>query len=131
LFPFSSTWRMRHRNGEWRWILCRAITIRDGAGAPARLLAVFTDTTDQVAAEQRQRALATAIPDLMLRVRADGVVLDEKRAASGSMLLSGPVVGQALVDAAGDQPWARRAVAAVRQAIEGGEVVCDECAGPA
>src|SRR3954465_5171666 len=75
-WPFSHAFRMRHRTGEWRWILCRAVTVRDANAAPMRVVAVFGDITERMRAEQRQRALASAIPDLLLRVRADGTVLD-------------------------------------------------------
>ncbi|MBC8133137.1 MAG: PAS domain S-box protein [Deltaproteobacteria bacterium] len=53
LWPFAHTWRMRHKNGDWRWALCRAVTIRDARGAPVRCVGVFTDVTDQVLAERR------------------------------------------------------------------------------
>jgi PAS domain S-box-containing protein len=125
-FPLACTWRMAHRNGEWRWVLCRGLAIRDAEGVATHLLAIFTDITEQVHAEERQKALATAVPDLMVRVRRDGLVLDEKRDAAGG-LLPGPAVGRWLTEAAGNQLWSHQAVAAVGQAVESGEVVCQEC----
>jgi serine phosphatase RsbU (regulator of sigma subunit) len=117
---------MRHRNGEWRWVLCRGLAIRDAEGVATHLLAIFTDITEQVHAEERQKALATAVPDLMLRLRRDGLVLDEKREAVGG-LLPGPAVGLWLTEAAGDHAWSHHAVAAVGQAVDTGKMVCQEC----
>jgi PAS domain S-box-containing protein len=128
-WPFAASWRMRHRNGEWRWILCRAITVRDGGGIATRLLAIFTDINDQVRAEERQKALTTALPDLMLRLRTDGLVLDEKRASGAVDLLAGPGIGQPLFAVARAGEWAQHAVALVREAVESGGVMCRECAG--
>lgn len=128
LWPFIHSWRMRHHNGSWRWILCRAKCESDGPGKPRRLLALFTDIQDQVTAEERQKALLTALPDRILRLDRGGVVLDEKRAAGGGPLLPAVVVGQSLVAAVpGAEIWPREAVAAVREAIDGGEIVEREC----
>jgi PAS domain S-box-containing protein len=77
-WAFCHTWRMRHANGEWRSILCRVVTARDAAGKPRRMVGIFSDVTDKVRAEERQRALVSAIPDLLLRIGSDGAVLDRK-----------------------------------------------------
>lgn len=99
IWPFSHTWRMRHENGQWRFILCRAATLRDGDGRPSRLVAVFSDITDRVQAEERHRALTTALPDLLLRLGADGTLLDVKapegRPPAG---LTWPEAGQTLAE---------------------------------
>jgi PAS domain S-box-containing protein len=76
-WPFCNTFRMRHQNGEWRWILCRAVSARDESGKPRRLIGVFSDITDRVRAEERQRALVRAVPDFLLRLDARGIVLDQ------------------------------------------------------
>src|SRR4029453_14605724 len=78
IWPFAHTWRMRHAYDGWRWLLVRAVTARDASSRPLRLVAVFSDITDRVRAEERQRALASAVPDLLMRVRADGTVADVK-----------------------------------------------------
>lgn len=53
LWPLSHTWRMRHKNDDWRWFLGRAVTLQDGKSVPLRCICVFTDVTDQVLAEQQ------------------------------------------------------------------------------
>jgi len=124
-WPFAHSWRMRHQNGEWRWILCRATSERDEREVATRLLAVFTDINDQVAAEQRQKALATAIPDLMLRIRGDGLVLDEKQAAAPNPRFPRVEVGQTLT--AASEAWSGELIGAVAEAVASGQIVQREC----
>ena len=121
VWPFSDRWRMRHRNGDWRWMLCRSVIIRSPDGSPRRAVSVYTDITDQVRAEERYRALAEAIPDAILRIRSDGLVLDEK---PGSLdLVDLNVVGGKLLDWAKDRAWAEKTLEAVVTASRTGEVV--------
>ena len=125
-WPFSHGWRMRHRNGEWRWILWRATSLRDASGIPTLLLALCTDITDQMRAEERQKALVTAVPDLMLRLRIDGLVLDEKEAALAHPLPFAITIGQLLLgDRTGDG-WVAQTIETVRLAVASGDVVSRE-----
>jgi PAS domain-containing protein len=64
-WPFAHTWRMRHRAGEWRSVLGRAVTLRDQDGCPVRTVMVCGDVTDQVRVEQRMQELAAAVPALL------------------------------------------------------------------
>jgi len=43
---FESEHRLRHRNGTYRWVLCRAAAVRNEAGAATRIAGSFTDITD-------------------------------------------------------------------------------------
>ncbi|HEY4249454.1 MAG TPA: transporter substrate-binding domain-containing protein [Lacunisphaera sp.] len=45
--PFVHTARYLHLNGSVRWLLCRADTLRDAGGAPARMVGSYSDVTDQ------------------------------------------------------------------------------------
>jgi PAS domain S-box-containing protein len=112
-WPFSHTWRMRHHSGDWRWISCRTATLRDPQMRPVRLVGFFSDITDRVRAEERQRALASAIPDLLLRIGADGLIRDvkapERELAAG---LEMPRVGQPLSSWAAAGPWHDQVAAA-------------------
>ena len=71
LWPFAHTWRMRHKNGEWRWSLCRAVTLSDHRGVSVRCVGVFTDVTDQVEAQRRLTELKRR-NDLLLASTGDG-----------------------------------------------------------
>jgi PAS domain S-box-containing protein len=126
VWPFSDRWRMRHRNNDWRWMLCRSVIIRAADGSPRRAVSVYTDITDQVRAEERYRALANGIPDSILRIREDGLVLDEKPGCAPLDLLGETAVGRQLLDWAKDRSWAEKTLAAVVTASRSGELVVFE-----
>jgi signal transduction histidine kinase len=107
VWPFSHRWRLRHRNAR-------------------RAVSVYTDITDQVRAEERYRALATGIPDAILRIRNDGLVLDEKPGAMPVELLGEAAAGRQLLEWAQDRAWAEKTLAAVATAARSGEVVVFE-----
>ncbi|GBD31669.1 Cyclic di-GMP phosphodiesterase Gmr [bacterium HR33] len=44
-------YRLRHRSGEYRWMLCRGLAARDSTGKAYRIAGVQTDITDRKAAE--------------------------------------------------------------------------------
>ncbi len=71
LWPFEHTWRMRHKNGEWRWLLGRAGTLHDRQGTPQRCVCVFTDVTNQVSAQRRLAELKRR-NDLLLSSTGEG-----------------------------------------------------------
>jgi diguanylate cyclase (GGDEF)-like protein/PAS domain S-box-containing protein len=48
---FESEHRLRHRNGGYRWVLCRAAAVRDASGAATRIAGSFTDVTDAKVAD--------------------------------------------------------------------------------
>ena len=73
LWPLSHTWRLRHKSGEWRWSLCRAITTQDEQGVPLRCLLVFTDVTEQVESERRLSELKRR-NELLLTSAGEGFV---------------------------------------------------------
>ncbi len=50
---YECTHRLRHHNGEWRWILAHGrIMERDPDGTPRRMLGIHLDVTDQVKRRQ-------------------------------------------------------------------------------
>jgi len=126
VWPFSDRWRMRHKNGDWRWMLCRSVIIRASDGSPRRAVSVYTDITDQVRVEERYRALANGVPDAILRIRNDGLVLDEKPGSTPLDLLQESGVGQQLLKLARDRAWAEKTLEAVAKAAGSGEVVMFE-----
>jgi len=50
--PYDVTLRMRHRDGQWRWMRSRAQSDRGPAGTELRLSGSISDITEQLQAEQ-------------------------------------------------------------------------------
>jgi PAS domain S-box-containing protein len=75
-WPFSTTIRMAHRHGGYRHILCRAATERDAEGNPQQVVMVFADITDRIRMEERQAAIARALPDTLIHLDASANVME-------------------------------------------------------
>jgi diguanylate cyclase (GGDEF)-like protein/PAS domain S-box-containing protein len=60
---FESEHRLRHRNGTYRWVLCRGAAVRDGLGSVTRLAGSLTDITDAKVADP-----LTGLPNRLLFV---------------------------------------------------------------
>ncbi|WP_136519979.1 MULTISPECIES: substrate-binding domain-containing protein [Cellulomonas] len=49
--PLELEHRVRTSSGDYRWMLCRAVTVLDDAGCPARLVGTLVDVTERKEAE--------------------------------------------------------------------------------
>ncbi|MBS0535163.1 MAG: PAS domain-containing protein [Proteobacteria bacterium] len=79
--PWEDLFPLKGASGEYRWFLSRALPIRDETGAVTCWFGTNTDVTDQRETEQklrdseeRFRALADSMPQLVWTAKADGVV---------------------------------------------------------
>jgi two-component system NtrC family sensor kinase len=101
LWPFGHRWRMQHKNGGWRWSLCRAITITDERGVPLRCVAIFTDVTDQVLKEERLSEL-TRRNELLLASAGEGFLgIDEGATITFANPAAAQLLGQSIVNLVG------------------------------
>lgn len=50
---FESEHRVRHRDGRYRWMLCRGVCLRDRAGRPTRMAGSQIDITERRTAEEQ------------------------------------------------------------------------------
>jgi diguanylate cyclase (GGDEF)-like protein/PAS domain S-box-containing protein len=50
---FENEHRIRHADGQWRWVLTRGVTSHNGAGEPIRITGSLSDVTDRRNAEQQ------------------------------------------------------------------------------
>ena len=60
---YESEHRLLHRDGTYRWVLCRGAAIRNAAGTATRLAGSFTDITDSKVADA-----LTGLPNRVLFV---------------------------------------------------------------
>lgn len=59
---YESEFRMRHKNGEWRWVFARGkIVETDAAGQPSRMSGTHVDITNRRGAEEQLKLLQEAV----------------------------------------------------------------------
>jgi PAS domain S-box-containing protein len=116
-WPFTTALRMRHRSGGYRHVLCRGTAHRDAEDRPLRMVIIFSDIDERIRDEGRQRALVSALPDTLFRVRNDETISHVKR---GREREGSPFTalreGTTLADSFGDQ----RLLARLRAALASG-----------
>jgi len=103
-WPLYTTVRMRHRYGGYRHILVRGMARRNASDEAVRMVLIFSDIDERIRGEERQRALVSALPDTLFRVRSDGTILSLKRGIEreGSpfaALREGMTLGDSIPDA--------------------------------
>ena len=77
---YESEFRMRHKNGSYRWILARGEKQLDVQGRAVRLLGSHTDITERRRAEGHFRSAVEAAPNAMIMVDESGnIVLSNAR----------------------------------------------------
>jgi PAS domain S-box-containing protein len=107
---FEASYRLRHREGHWVWVLDRGRVVqRDAAGKPLRMVGTHLDITARVQAEdelrrggQKSRALLAALHSGVVQHAPDGRVLDANPAACRILGLS---LEQMQNKAATDPAW--------------------------
>lgn len=89
---YRAEFRMRHKDGSWRWILSRGSLIDDADGKPARLLGIHIDITDRKRAEEalqasesRYRTFVDHATDALFLQDHEGRVLDVNEQACVSL----------------------------------------------
>ena len=62
---YRTEFRLRHRDGSWRWIMTRGVALRGDDGQAYRIAGTHTDITDRIeAAERLERIVAERTADL-------------------------------------------------------------------
>lgn len=92
--PFQTEYRFVNADGHVTWVLSQTVAERDPTGAFLGYVGTLTDITEHKrteeflrATEAKNEALLSAIPDLMICVRADGTVLECKAAKDIHLLI--------------------------------------------
>jgi PAS domain S-box-containing protein len=104
---FSAEYRLRHRCGEWKWVLDNGMVLAwDESGFPLTMAGTLYDITSRKQIEEalrqseaKTRALLNAIPDLMLHCGCDGVILDYHASHTNKIpLFAGDLTGKRIAD---------------------------------
>lgn len=61
---FEIEHRLRHRDGEYRWVLARAAAVRRAGGAPERVVGLITDITGRRRAQEALLEVADGLAEL-------------------------------------------------------------------
>lgn len=77
---YAVEFRMRHRNGEWIWILARGLVVRrDDAGRPLRMIGSHSDITERKQSEAKcllAASVFTAAREGIFITDADGTIIE-------------------------------------------------------
>jgi PAS domain S-box-containing protein len=75
--PYAVEFRLRHKDGSYRWVLSRGEAVREEDGRAVRMLGSITDFTERKRAEQSIREQARLL-DLIFQYSVDSIVLLDK-----------------------------------------------------
>ncbi len=116
-------YQLRHEDGTWRWMLCRALMERQPGGQPSRIVGSQTDISSRVAyaaqqqaqavlkrSQQELRQVISAVPHAMAILR-DGVIL-----------YANPALGRILGCASAEELLGRRLSALIDPLSDPGEL---------
>ena len=104
---FTAEYRLQHKSGEWKWVLDNGIVlVWDESNHPLAMAGTVYDITERKHIEEalrqseaKTRAILNAIPDLVLKCGADGVILDYHASATNELtLFTGELTGKRIAD---------------------------------
>lgn len=130
----DQTYQVAGPDGSLRWIRDRMFPIRDAAGAVQRILGIAEDITDTkvmhdslAQSAARTKALVAIVPDLLVRLRKDGTILELHPGAGNPLGLKvNDLMGRSIKQLL-PAPLATQAMQQLGQAIRTREVQTFTC----
>ena len=104
---FTTEARFWHKSGKWQWYLANGkVSSRDDSGTPLGMAGTLYDISGRKQTEEllrqseaKTRALLSAIPDLILRCKSDGTILDCHSPRTMELpIFSGELSGKSIAD---------------------------------
>jgi PAS domain S-box-containing protein len=127
---YACEYRIRCKDGRYKWLLARGQALWDEQGIPVRAVGSLTDITDRKQAEaalrqseERNRAILSAIPDLMKLYTVEGIYLASIKGNSTFDLIPDDetLLGKHMSELVPAE-IAERQLRFMRQAVQTGEV---------
>ncbi len=103
---FELEYRMRHRDGSYRWILSRGMLRSDASGAPTLLCGVHLDITDRKRAEQERSTVQRRLKHIISSIRDGFVTLDRDWNYTYANDAAAHLLGRSREDLIGHNVWA-------------------------
>ncbi|MDA0867484.1 MAG: PAS domain S-box protein, partial [Cyanobacteria bacterium] len=125
----SCEYRLRHRDGQWRWIAETFVSRWDAAHDHWVVNTVSIDITQRKQAEielvqvdRKHQALLEALPDLVIRMSREGIYLDFFRPSYFEVLGEETLVGQSIAGNYLPPAMVATRMAAIHRALDSGEL---------